>query len=95
MTSKHTKPHWAQIKTHSKAQKYSKYGERNECIPPRVGLHHHLHEKCEECEGEDTMSGVQHAAKGPANRPTHTTEPQLHNAADLEKKKGDISEVNL
>lgn len=55
----------------------------NECIPPRVGLHHHLHEECEECQGKDTVSGVQHAAKGPAGRPTHTAQPQVHTAADL------------
>lgn len=67
----------------------------NEYIPPWVGLHHHLHEKCEECEGKDTVSGVQHAAKGPANRPTHTAQPQVHTAADLredrKKKKGCLS----
>ena len=29
------------------------------------------------------MSGVQQAATGPANRPTHTAQPQVHTAADL------------
>lgn len=69
MTSKHTsKAHTEQIKTHGIAGIW----KENYCIPPRVGLHHHLHEESEECEGKDTVSGVQHAAKGPANRPTHT-----------------------
>lgn len=33
------------------------------------------------------MSGVQHAAKGPANRPTHTAEPQVHTASDLKENR--------
>lgn len=57
--------------------------EENSCIPPRVRRHHHLREECEKCEGENTVSGVQHVATGPAERPTHAAQSQLHTAADL------------
>lgn len=57
--------------------------QKNSCIPPRVGRHHHLREECEKREGENTTSGVQHAATGSAERPTHAAQSQLHTAADL------------
>lgn len=40
------------------------------------------------------MSGVQRSAERPAERPTHTPQPQVHTAADLEgkdKEKGCVS----
>lgn len=61
----------------------------NSCIPPRVGRHHHLREECEKCEGENTVSGVQHAAVGPAERPAHAAQSQLHTAADLRGEEKD------
>lgn len=57
--------------------------QKNSCIPPGVGRHHHLREECEKREGEHTVSGVQHAATGPAEWPTHAAQSQLHTAADL------------
>lgn len=57
--------------------------QKNSCIPPRVGCHHHLREECEQREGQNTVSGVQHAATGPTERPTHAAQSQLHTAADL------------
>lgn len=58
-------------------------GQKNSCVPPGVGRHHHLREECEKCQGENTVSGVQHATTGPAERPAHAAQSQLHTAADL------------
>lgn len=57
--------------------------QKNSCIPPGVGRHHHLREEREKREGEHTVSGVHHAAMGPAEWPTHAAQSQLHTAADL------------
>lgn len=59
------------------------YRESNEGIPPRVGLHHHLHEERDERQGKHTVPGVQQAAKRPAYWLTDSAEPQVHPASDL------------
>lgn len=66
-----------------KEKKKEEKKKKDSCVPPRVGRHHHLREECEKCEGENTVSGVQHAATGPAERPAHAAQSQLHTAADL------------
>lgn len=67
----------------SMQSKKNLYKRTNEGIPPRVGLHHHLHEERDERQGKDTVSGVQQAAKRPAGWLTDTAEPQVHPASDL------------
>lgn len=53
-------------------------------VPPSVGFHHHhLHEKHDECNSKDTVSGVQYSAGGPAHWPTHTAHCEIHATTNL------------